>query len=84
MQLRQDYPYSEALNDFENFIDKQVVHQYMKDEFKEIIDSSRQKKTVPMRGLQDKLMKYRKKYSLYTPFTPEEREMMDDLIHFWC
>lgn len=84
MQLRQDYPYNEALDDLDSFIEKHIVHQDVKGEFKGIIEYARQQKTVPMRGLQDKLMKYRKIYSLYTPFTPEEREMMDDLIHFWC
>ena len=84
MSLRNEYPYDEALNDFENFIEKQVIHQHIKNEFNEIINSARQDKTVPMRGLQVKLMKYRKEYCLYTKFTSQEREMMDNLIHFWC
>lgn len=84
MKLRQNYPYNEALDDFECFIEKHVTDQVVKDELKGVIDDARQRKTVPMRGLHSKYVKYRKKSQNYTTFTPEEREMMDDLIQFWC
>jgi len=83
MKLRQNYPYNEALDDFERFIEKYISHQDVKDEFNETISYARKKKTVPMKGLHDRLMKYRKQHQAYTSFTAEEREMMDDLMHFW-
>lgn len=84
MQLRQDYPYDEALDDLETFIDKCVIHQHVKDEFREIFDSARQQKTVPMRGIHKKFINYVEEHKLYDPYTEEDKETIDDLIHFWC
>ena len=83
MNLRKDYPYDEALDDLEKFINRHVHHENVRREFFEILNESRYRRTVPMRGIHEKFIKYTKKYELYSPYTDDEKEMIDDLIHFW-
>lgn len=84
MNLRQEYPFNEALDDLECFIDKYVTHQDIKDEFNEIFNEARAKQSVPMRGIHKKFLDYVEEHKLYEPYTESEQEMIDDLIHFWC
>lgn len=78
-----EFPYEQALNDLEIFLNRVVMDQNIKNEFKLIIADARQRKTVPIRGIHEKLMQYRKEYKEYILFTDDEKEMIDNLLHFW-
>lgn len=83
MKLRKDYPYDLAIDDFSKFISRVVKDKVVLKEFSEILEDARSRKTFPMRGLHQKLMSYRRAKADYTTFTEEEREMIEDLMHFW-
>lgn len=78
-----ELPYDQALNDLEIFLDRIVIDQNINNEFKSIITDARQRKTVPIRGIHEKLMQYRKEYNEFIPFTDDEKEMLDNMMHFW-
>ena len=83
MKLRKNYPYDLAIDDFSAFLDRVVRDTEALKEFKNILDDAGERKTFPMRGLHEKLMSYRKNNSDYTTFIDQEREMIEDLMHFW-
>jgi len=81
--MTDELSYNQALNFLEVFFDRVIKDQNIKNEFKSIIKGAREEKTVPIRGLHEKLMRYRKEYNEYILFTEKEKEMIDDLMHFW-
>lgn len=83
MKLRRDYPYNQAIDDFAVFLSRVVKDKSVLEEFTCILVDARKRHTFPIRGLHNKLMSYRRDSSDYTPFTEEEREMIEDLMHFW-
>lgn len=83
MSLRKDYPYNEALDDLEEFINKHVVHEEHRNVLLEIINESRHRKTVPMRGIHEKFIEYVREYKINSALLSDEAEMIDELMHFW-
>lgn len=83
MGLRKDYPYMEANNDFWELAKRVVKDEEVLEEFRVIFGEAKANKTFPMRGLHKKLMDYRKKSGNYINFTQDERDMIEDLLHFW-
>ena len=83
MELKKEYPYNEAIYDFLVFLKRVVDEQKCLDEFTEILEDANKRQTFPMRGLHEKLMSYRKEHSDYKIFTMQEKEMIENLMHFW-
>ena len=84
MGLRTDYPYHEALNDLRVFFEKRIIHSDVKAELNEELDASFKRKTVPMRYLFDRFIKYTSEHKLFDPYSEEEEKMIDELLHFWA
>ena len=83
MQLREDYPYHEAIRDLKFFFDKQIKNPEIRAEFDKILDACFEEKTVAMRGIHEKFIRYLKEHHLYEPYTSDEEKMMSELLHFW-
>ena len=83
MKKTNKYSYGQALNDIEKLVKRVVKHSEQLSEFKFIIDNARKRKTVPIRGIQEKLMNYREQYQEYDSFTAEERKMLNDVMDLW-
>ncbi|WP_120512567.1 hypothetical protein [Photobacterium salinisoli] len=71
------------LDDLERLIERIVLHENEKNELMSIISDARVRQTVPIRGIHQKIMDYRRKYSLYNPFTATEEKMIEKLLCFW-
>ena len=84
MDLREDYLYEEAVNDLRRFFEKRIIHSDVKAELNEELDASLERKTVPMRYLFDRFIKYTSEHKLFDPYTEEEERMIDELLHFWA
>lgn len=78
-----DNSYSKDLDDLENFIKRVVLHENVKNELMSIISDARVRQTVPIRGIHQKIMAYRKKYGSYIPFTEAEKKMIEKLLCVW-
>ncbi|AWF82448.1 hypothetical protein BTJ40_17375 [Microbulbifer sp. A4B17] len=83
MSNRKDYPYNEAIDDLEIFFKKNIKNQESCRKFLDYLGVCRKNKRLGFRYVHEELMKYRKEYSDYFMYTPEEREMIDDLLYFW-
>jgi len=77
------FPHLKALEELEALVERVVIHSEKLSEFQMIFKEARKRKTVPVRGIQEKLMEYRKSTGLYTPFTDYEREMLREIMDFW-
>ncbi|SHO57665.1 hypothetical protein VQ7734_03435 [Vibrio quintilis] len=87
MKMKPDeFPYNQsglALDELEKLIIRVVEHELERDDLLKSIADARERGTVPIRGIQHQLMQYRKKYSLYTPFSDDEKQLIDHLLNYW-
>lgn len=83
MSNRSDYPYLEAIEDLENFVQKYISDAQEKKEIMEYLEICRINKTVTFRHIHELIMNYRKKFADYRIFSQSDREMIQDLMHFW-
>ena len=81
--MRNDYPYQQAITDLRAFLSKKIADAKTLSELNDELDAALKRKTVPMRYINQKLFEYRKKHNDYSSFTDCERDMLDDLMHFW-
>ncbi len=81
--LRKDYPYNVALDDLETFIIKHVNNCKERKNFLDYFKLCRQEESLSFRYIHQEYMSYRKKTSHYSSHTQEEKEMIEDLFHFW-
>ncbi len=81
--MRTDYPYDLAISDLREFLARRVTHSNVLSEFQEELDSSLKRKTVPMRFIFEKFIKYTNEHKQFVPYTKDEEDMIDDLFHFW-
>ena len=73
----------EALDEIESLISRIVIHEDKLSEFRKIIKDARSRKTVPILGIQYKLLEYRRKYNIVEEFSEDEKEMMRDYMDLW-
>lgn len=83
MGLKEDYPFDEAIDDLERFINRIVVHEEVKKEFEDLFLRCRKEKIIPMRWVNVRLSEYRKEYKAYESFTDKEKKMLEAMMHFW-
>lgn len=83
MSRRSDYPCNEAIQDLEVFFRQHIMEPNELQKFLEYLVECKVASRIGFRFLHEKLMIYRKTYSDYFPFSDDEREMIDDLFHFW-
>ena len=83
MSSKKNIDSEKALKELEKLIRRIVRQKEQLAEFEKILSESRNRKTVPIRGIHQKLMQYRKKYSVYEPFTQYEKEFIQDLFDYW-
>ena len=75
--------YSYALDEFQLLIERVVKDNSVKEDINKSIELARSRKTVPIRGLHEKLMCYRKENKDYALFTDHERDMLNSLLNIW-
>ncbi|RRW45524.1 hypothetical protein EGJ52_07125 [Pseudomonas luteola] len=80
--MRSDYLYDEALDDIISFFTSHA-EEINPDKILDILEKSRCLKTVPIRAIHQQFMEIRKSNSCYFSLTTKEKEMWDDLFHFW-
>lgn len=83
MGIKNEYSYVTTLDELEALIKRVVVDTDLLSEFNHIFKDARKRKTVPIRGIHEKLMNYRKVTGLHTPFTEAEGEMLRDVLDLW-
>ncbi|MGF1725255.1 hypothetical protein [Photobacterium nomapromontoriensis] len=83
MGMRNDYPYQEAISDLEKIFDKSISDKKVRREMQDLLDKCREKKSVPMRYIYEKFIKYRRDTSDFTDASDEDKKTIDDLFHFW-
>jgi hypothetical protein len=81
--MRKDYPFNEALDDLTVFFESHIKDEKFKKNLMEYIELCRKEKTVTMRSIHEEFFNYRKDSSDYSSFSEKEKEMLDDLFHFW-
>ncbi len=83
MALRTDYPYAEALNDMRDFFNTHVKDDASKKELLDYLEKCRKEKTVTFRHIYEKYIKYTNDNKDYTPLSDTDKNMIEDLFHFW-
>ncbi|KJZ08910.1 hypothetical protein TW85_23025 [Marinomonas sp. S3726] len=73
---------NEANKKLKTLIDRVILHKFERDNILNILINSDDER-VPIRVVHTKIVEYRKKYSIYIPFTDDEREMIDIIFHYW-
>lgn len=81
--MRENYPYNEALDDLTIFFKKHIKDEIFLKKMLLVLDQSRERKTVPIRGIHEEFMQYRKKNTDYFSFSNDETKMWDDLLGIW-
>ena len=74
--------YKEASEKLERFINRIILHEEERGSILSILFES-DDGNIPIRALHTSIMEYRKKYSVYKPFTDDEREMLDSIFQYW-
>ncbi|MAZ87638.1 MAG: hypothetical protein CL693_08330 [Cellvibrionaceae bacterium] len=83
MALRTDYPYDEALSDIENLFRRTVKDEASRKDLLNYIEKCKKQKTVTFRHIHEKYVKYTNDYKDYPTLSSKDKEMIDDLFHFW-
>ncbi len=83
MNQLSNFSHLKALEELEALVKRVVIDSEKLSEFQTIFKEARERKTVPVRGIQETLMEYRKSTGLYTPFTDYEREMLREIMDLW-
>lgn len=81
--MRSDYPYNEALDALIVFFCKRVKNDAAKKKLLDYLEECRKEKTVTFRYIHEQYMAYRKENADYEELTENEKELFDDLFHFW-
>lgn len=76
-----DYNY--ALDILEIYFKQHIKSLLELHEMEEILKRSRERQTVPIRGIHQTFMDYRKKYQDYSIPTDEEKKMWGELLGIW-
>ena len=76
-----DYNY--ALDVLEKYFNQQIKSSCDLKEMLELLNGSREYKTVTIRAIHQKFMTYRKKFEDYTTPTNEEKKMWEELLGIW-
>lgn len=83
MSNRSDYPCLEALNDLKVFFRTHIKDKATLDELIDYLGECQKENRIGFRYIHERLMKYRKDFSDYFPFSEAEKGMIDDLFYFW-
>lgn len=83
IQLRNSYPYNEALDDLVEFFNRRIKNDFRKKELLGYLEKCRKEKTVTFRYIYEKFIEYTNENKDYEELTDKDREMIDDLFHFW-
>ncbi len=83
MSLRDDYPYDEAITDLEKIFDKTISDPCFRQEMQITLDKCRQAQSIPIRSIFERFIVYRKKTGDLTDLPQKDKELIDDLFHFW-
>jgi hypothetical protein len=83
MYLRNDYPYNEALDDLVTFFKLRIKNDFRKKELLGYLETCRREKTVTFRYIYEKFIEYTNENKDYEELTDKDKEMIDDLFHFW-
>ncbi|GLQ74338.1 hypothetical protein [Vibrio penaeicida] len=83
MKLRQSYPIQEAIRDLETIFDKTVTDADFRKELQIILDLSKKSGRLPFRSIFEKFIAQRKKNQFYSDLPDEDKEIIEDLFHFW-
>lgn len=83
MHLRNDYPYNEALDDLVAFFKLRIKNDFRKKELLGYLEKCRREKTVTFRYIYEKFIVYTNESKDYKKLTVKDKEMIDDLFHFW-
>ena len=83
MSLGFDYPCGEAINDLQVFLKRHIRDVNELNRFLDYLTECKNAGRIGFRFVHEELMKYREKYSDYFLFDSKERQMIDELFHFW-
>jgi len=83
MEQSSELTEKQALDSIELLIERIVIHENELSEFRKILNDARMRNTVPIRGIQEKLISYRECHKLYTPFTNQERKVLHEAMELW-
>lgn len=83
MSSRADYPCKKALEDLEVFFKAHIRDKSTLDDLLDHLDACKVANRIGFKYIHERLMKYRKDFSDYFPFSDDEKEMIDDLFYFW-
>ena len=75
--------YKIALAELDDLVARVVIDSHCRDGMRKIIRESFERKTVPVRGILQMLMDYRKANNSYVKFTESEREAIKEISDFW-
>lgn len=82
--LRNDYPYSEAIDDLISFFKERITNQEELKKMLDFLEECRKNKNLPMRFINVEFGKYLKNNPQdCKPLSKQEDEMLEDLMHFW-
>mgnify|MGYP000492079612 CR=1 FL=1 len=83
MTLRTDYPFDEALYDINDFINRRINNKNTKRELMDYLGKCRKGKIVSFRYIYEQYIKYTNDYTDFSPLSDDDKDMIDDLFHFW-
>lgn len=74
--------YKDANKKLMIFINRIILHEFEREKILDILMNSDGER-IPIREVHTRIIEYRKKYSIYIPFTDDEREMIDIIFYLW-
>ncbi|WP_096086540.1 hypothetical protein [Agaribacterium haliotis] len=83
MERRSGYPCDEALDDLEVFFKNNISDTQALADLLDHLIECRKAGRLGFRYIHEELMKYRKNHSDCFPFSEAEKQMINDLMHFW-
>ena len=83
MAMRTDYPYDEALDDITKFIVRCVKNAKSQNDLLDYLSKCRREKTVTFRYIHEQYIKYTNDNKDFSPLSDDDKDMIDDLFHFW-
>ena len=83
MNSRADYPCGIALDDLDIFLRAHIKDPDTLNDLINHLNDCRNANRLGFRYIHERIMKYRKDFSDYFPFSQTEKAMIDDLFYFW-